>query len=206
MIAAMVTACASILIAVMAYWLNHQGETRRSLRKARIEWVSSQLKDLYGPLLVLTETNEKAWSEYRRRYILSSGEGPAEIRLPELEEARWRTWVEAVFAPTAQKMREIITARGDLIIGGEMPPVVLEFCAHAATYDALLADWDGAVPSKSTLIRHPGNRFLSYVRESYGLLKAEQALLLKAAREAGRTHSINQHVEQNGRRSPSRYF
>ncbi|MFJ9841641.1 hypothetical protein ACIRYZ_14455 [Kitasatospora sp. NPDC101155] len=183
MIAAMVTACASIMIAAMAYWLNHQGETRRSLRKARIDWVSSQLKDLYGPLLVLTETNEKAWNEYHRLYILPADSGPAGIPLTEPEEARWRTWVEAVFAPTAQKMREIITARGDLIIGGEMPPVVLDFCAHAATYDALLANWDKADPSKSTLIRHPGNRFLSYVRESYGSLKAEQALLLKAARE-----------------------
>ncbi|MFI7309017.1 hypothetical protein [Streptomyces hygroscopicus] len=207
MIAAMVTASASVLIAIMAYWLNHQGEIRRSLRKARIDRVSSQLKDLYGPLLVLTETNEKAWSEYCRRYVLPRGVGPAEIPLPELEEARWRTWVEAVFAPTAQEMREIITARGDLIIGGEMPPVVLDFCAHAATYDALLANWDGAGPSKSTLIRHPGNRFLSYVRESYGSLKTEQALLLKAAREGGRAgFGDHQHANQNGRRPLSRYF
>ena len=185
MIAAMVTACASFLIAIMAYWLNHQGETRRSLRQARIDRVSSQLKDLYGPLLVLAETNEMAWSEYCRRYILPVGVGRVDIPLPELEEVRWRTWVESVFAPTAHTIREIITARGDLIIGGEMPPLVLEFCAHAATYDALLANWDEAGPSKSTLIRHPGSRFLSYVRESYGSLKEEQALLLKAAREAG---------------------
>ncbi|MEU7226290.1 hypothetical protein [Streptomyces chrestomyceticus] len=187
MIAAMVTACASLMIAVMAYWLNHQGETRRSLRKARIDRVSSQLKDLYGPLLILTETNEKAWSEYRRRYIRPNEVRPAEVFLPELEETRWRTWVEAVFAPTAQKMREVITARGDLIIGGDMPSVVLDFCAHAATYDALLANWDGADASKSTLIRHPGNSFLIYVRESYGSLKAEQALLLKATCEGGRS-------------------
>ncbi|MFJ9027424.1 hypothetical protein ACIRQP_02670 [Streptomyces sp. NPDC102274] len=105
MIAELVTACVSILIAIMAYWLNHQGETRRSLRKARIDWASSQLEDLYGPLLVLTETNERAWSEYCRRYILSIGAGPAEIPLPEMEEARWRTWVEEIFAPTAQKIR-----------------------------------------------------------------------------------------------------
>ncbi|MFE1363239.1 hypothetical protein ACFW84_03225 [Streptomyces anulatus] len=179
MIAAMVTACASILIAIMAYWLNHQGETRRSLRKARIDWVSSQLKDLYGPLLVLTETNERAWLEYRRSYILPIDVGSGVIPLPEQEEARWRTWVETVFAPTAQKMREIITARGDLIIGGAMPPVILDFCAHTATYDALLASWDGAGSSKSPLISHPGNSFLSYVRESYGSLKAEQEFLLK---------------------------
>ncbi|MFI7286432.1 hypothetical protein ACIBRY_07210 [Streptomyces anulatus] len=182
MIAAMVSACASILIAVMVYWMNHRGETRRSLREARFNRVSCQLKDLYGPLLVLTETNEEAWGQYRRRYIPPTGVGSADVPLPELEEARWRMWVETVFAPTAQKIREVITARGDLIIGGEMPPVVLEFCAHAATYDALLANWGGAGPGKSTLIRHPGSRFLSYVRESYGSLKEEQAALLRAAR------------------------
>ncbi|MEV7285250.1 hypothetical protein AB0O01_11915 [Streptomyces sp. NPDC093252] len=184
MIAAMVTACASLLIAVVAYWLNHRGEIRRSLRQARIDRVSSQLRELYGPLLVLTETNEKAWIEYRSRYIQNIGADSAENPLPEQEEARWRIWVEAVFAPTAQSIRELITARGDLIIGEEMPPVVLEFCAHAATYDALLANWSEAGPSKSPLIRHPGSRFLAYVRASYGSLKEEQTLLLKAARGA----------------------
>ncbi|MCX2183451.1 hypothetical protein KV205_23395 [Streptomyces sp. SKN60] len=191
MITAIVTACASILIAIIAYWLNHQGESRRSQREARIDRVSSQLRDLYGPLLVLTETNEKAWSEYCRRYITPTGVGPAAVPLSELEEARWRTWVEAVFAPAAQKMREVITTRGDLIVEGEMPPVVLEFCAHAATYEALLANWGGAGPSKSTLVRHPGSRFLSYVRESYGSLKAEHALLLKTVRDENRIGSSN---------------
>ncbi|GGQ53909.1 hypothetical protein [Kitasatospora griseola] len=183
MTAALVTACASILIAVLAYWLNHHGETRRSLRRARIEWVNSQLKDLYGPLLVLTETNEMAWSEYRTHHVVRNDDASADAPLLALEDAQWRSWVELVFAPAAQEMRKIITARGDLIIGEEMPPVVLEFCAHAASYDLLLANWNDIGPSKSAPIRHPGSRFPSYVRESYGALKAEQALLLsKAAR------------------------
>ncbi|MFB6955340.1 hypothetical protein ACFCXP_37480 [Streptomyces niveus] len=183
--AAMVTACASILIAIVVYWLNHQGEARRSLRQARIDRVGSQLKDLYGPLLVLAETNEKAWKEYRRRYIEPTGVISVGSPFPQAEETRWHAWVVSVFAPTAQQMREIITAQGDLIIGAEMPPVVLDFCAHASTYQALMEDWEGADPGKSTLIRHPGAQFLSYVRESYGSLKAEQALLLRAARESG---------------------
>ncbi|GAQ54722.1 hypothetical protein a10_04537 [Streptomyces acidiscabies] len=95
---------------------------------------------------------------------------------------RWHVWVEAVFAPRAQQIREIITARGDLIIEREMPPVVLDFCAHAATYDALLADWDTVAVNHSTLIRHPGSSFLLYVRESYVTLKAEQEELLQSSR------------------------
>ncbi|WP_406297024.1 hypothetical protein OG948_15235 [Embleya sp. NBC_00888] len=182
MIASIVTAGAGIVIAIMAYWLNHRGEVRRSLRKERINWVSSQLKELYGPLLVLAETNERAWREYRKSYFPpSSGESP-ESPLAESVSTRWHVWVEAVFAPRAQQMREIITARGDLIIGRDMPAVVLDFCAHAATYDALLANWDTIAVNDSTLIRHPGSSFLSYLRESYITLKAEQEELLKSSR------------------------
>ncbi|MFJ1880827.1 MULTISPECIES: hypothetical protein [unclassified Streptomyces] len=182
MIASIVTAGAGIVIAVMAYWLNHRGEVHRSLRKERINWVSSQLRDLYGPLLVMAETNERAWREYRRAYFPPDpGESP-EGSLTQSVSMRWHVWVETVFAPRAQQIREIVTARGDLIIEREMPAVVLDFCAHAATYDALLADWETAAVNDSTLIRHPGNGFLSYVRESYIALKAEQEELLKSSR------------------------
>jgi hypothetical protein len=176
-----VTAGAGFAIAIMAYWLNHSGEVRRSLQKERINWVSSQLKDLYGPLLVLAETNERAWREYQRMYFRSAPEESLDGSLAELVSARWRVWVETVFAPRAQQIREIVTARGDLIIERDMPAVVLDFCAHAATYDALLANWDTTAVNDSTLIRHPGSCFLSYVRESYSALKAEQEELLKSS-------------------------
>ncbi|MCW8217337.1 hypothetical protein [Streptomyces griseolus] len=183
MITSIVTAGAGIVIAIMAYWLNHRGEVRRSLRKERINWVSSQLKDLYGPLLVLAETNERAWREYRRAYFPPDPVEPPEGSLTESVSMRWHAWVKTVFAPRAQQIREIVTARGDLIIEREMPAVVLDFCAHAATYDALLADWGTAAVNDSTLIRHPGSSFLSYVRESYITLKAEQEELLKSSRQ-----------------------
>ncbi|MFJ6655266.1 hypothetical protein ACIQNG_02715 [Streptomyces sp. NPDC091377] len=182
MIAAIVTAGASMAIAVIAYWLNHRGEVRRSLRAARIDWVSSQLKDLYGPLLVLAETNERAWKEYRRAYFPANLGEPEEGPLSESMSMLWHMWVETVFAPRARQIREIVTARGDLIIEREMPAVLLDFCAHAASYDALLADWDSASVNNSTLIRHPGSSFLSYVRESYDSLKAEQEYLLDSRR------------------------
>ncbi|MFD5553726.1 hypothetical protein ACFWIA_07785 [Streptomyces sp. NPDC127068] len=179
MIAAIVTSGTGIAIAIMAHWLNHRGEVRKSLRNERINWVSNQLEYLYGPLLILAETNELAWKEYRRIYFPLNPEDFPEGPLPETVSTRWRVWVETVFAPRAQQIREIVTARGDLIIEREMPAVVLEFCAHAATYDALLADWDTAAVNDSTPIRHPGSSFLSYVRESYITLKIEQEELLR---------------------------
>ncbi|MYY04020.1 MULTISPECIES: hypothetical protein [unclassified Streptomyces] len=180
MIASIVTSGVGAVIAITVYWLNHRGEVHRSLRKERINWVSSQLKDLYGPLLVLAETNERAWREYRREYF--PHRDPLQGPPAESGSIRWHVWVETVFAPRAQQIRELVTARGDLIIEREMPAVVLDFCAHAATYDALLADWDTVAVNDSTLIRHPGSSFLSYVRESYATLKSEQEELLKSSR------------------------
>ncbi|MBK5990994.1 hypothetical protein JHN53_04950 [Streptomyces sp. MBT58] len=182
MYASIVTAGAGAAIAIMVFWMNHRGEVRRSLRKERINWVSSQLKDLYGPLLVLAETNERAWREYRSTYFLLDPEESPEHSLTESVSTRWHVWVKTVFAPRAQQIREIVTTRGDLIIEREMPSVVLDFCAHAATYDALLADWETVAVNDSTLIRHPGSSFLSYVRESYITLKVEQEELLKSSR------------------------
>ncbi|MGW5351847.1 hypothetical protein ACWERV_15230 [Streptomyces sp. NPDC004031] len=180
MIASIVTPGAGAVIAISACWLNHQGEVRRSIKKERINLVSSQLKDLYGPLLVLAETNERAWLEYRREYFphRESPNGP----LVDSGLMRWHVWVKTVFAPRAQQIRELVTAHGDLIIEREMPAVVLDFCAHAASYDALLADWDAISVNNSTLIRHPGSSFLAYLRESYTTLKDEQEELLKSSR------------------------
>jgi hypothetical protein len=78
-------------------------------------------------------------------------------------------------------MREIVVARGDLIIEGEIPSVVLDFCAHVTAYDALLADWENAGRRDSTLIRHPGSAFLAYLRESYATLRAEREMFLRDA-------------------------
>ncbi|MFE6936428.1 hypothetical protein ACFVDT_30840 [Streptomyces sp. NPDC057699] len=180
MIASIVTSGAGAVIAIMAYWLSHRGEVHRSIEKERINWVNSQLKDLYGPLLVLAETNERAWKEYRKEYF--PHRGSPQNPLADSVSTRWHVWVKTVFAPRAQQIRDIVTARGDLIIEKEMPAVVLDFCAHAASYDALLADWDTIAVNDSTLIRHPGSSFLSYVRESYTYLKDEQEELLKLSR------------------------
>ncbi|MDH3039034.1 hypothetical protein [Streptomyces sp. TRM75561] len=79
-------------------------------------------------------------------------------------------------------MRDIIVTHGDLIIEDEMPQAVLEFCAHAASYESLLSDWEANGSAERVLIRHPGQEFSNYVRESYRRLKNAQADALRRQR------------------------
>ncbi|MFB8172633.1 hypothetical protein ACFC60_32270 [Kitasatospora purpeofusca] len=180
MIAALITASASILIALIAYLMNHRGEIQRSSHQAQLEWVNSQPRELYGPLLVLSETNERSWKAFRAKYLPPQSERIPESRLSSPDRERWSRWVSSSFAPSAQKMRDMILEHGDLIIEDDIPDIVLEFCAHASSYDTRVVSNDTLGTEDDLLIRHPGNDFLNYVRASYRDLKNRQAILMKS--------------------------
>jgi hypothetical protein len=63
MTAAVIAASASVLVAVLAYILNQRGQVRQELRQARLARVSSQVRELYGPLNAMVDVNEAP--EYR---------------------------------------------------------------------------------------------------------------------------------------------
>lgn len=183
MVAALIAATASTLIAVLAYFLNSSGEIARASHRAELEWINSQLRDLYGPLFVLSAANERTWNEFRDRHL---PEDPALRRRQALsgdQEKLWQRWLVAVFVPTARTMRDLIVSHGDLIIENQVPPVVLDFCAHVASYEALLVDEATANGVGAVLVRHPGDDFATYVRESYRQLKGNQAALRAGARQ-----------------------
>jgi hypothetical protein len=175
--AALIAGFASILVAFVAYFLNNHAEIVRAGRRAHLERINRQLQDLYGPLLVLTDSNERTWDEFKLRY-LPNQHLQASPALTEEQEERWRNWLLNVFLPSAQRMRELIISHGDLIIEDEIPAIVLEFCAHVASYSAVVSSWTAGKTSDTVLLRHPGSGFSSYVRVSYGELKARQATLI----------------------------
>lgn len=177
MLAATITASSGILIAVLAYWLNSLGETRRTVHRAKLEWVNSQLRELYGPLLVLTDVNETAWNEYKSRYLTEGTQRRRPEVMTEQEKRRWKVWMSTVFAPAGLQMRDTIMRHGDLIIGNEMPKVVLDFCSHVSSLEVLLAEWNSSEEEEEVLVRHPGSEFVEYVRASYKHLKEVQSIL-----------------------------
>jgi hypothetical protein len=64
--AAVITASASIIVAVLLLFiLNQRALLRQERREARLERLSTQLQDLYGPLNALTDINERIYNALR---------------------------------------------------------------------------------------------------------------------------------------------
>lgn len=61
MSAAVITASASILVAVLVFTLNQRAQIRQERRQARLARINSQLRELYGPLNALVDVNERIW-------------------------------------------------------------------------------------------------------------------------------------------------
>lgn len=168
-----------MLVAVLAYVLNQRGEVRRARRQARLDRLDAQLKELYGPLLVLVESNERTWDAFRERHLPSREDRQSAGGLTEEQRRLWRRWVLTVFMPTARRMREVVVTHGDLFAEDEIPPVIMEFCAHVASYEVTLVAWE-AGEDEDVLVRYPGDALARYVRDAYRSLKAAQADVLRA--------------------------
>ncbi|WAP57830.1 hypothetical protein [Streptomyces sp. S465] len=172
MTAAIITASASIVVAVLAFLLSQRAQIRQERRQARLARINSQLRDLYGPLNTLVDTNEQIWEALRATILPARDE-----RSPEASTSEWRKWRDQALMPTNRRMRELIIEHADLIIESEVPQPLRDFCAHISSLEvAIFEEAEGV--RRRTLIEHPGSDFTSYVHTSFVRLKEEQQRLL----------------------------
>jgi hypothetical protein len=128
---------ASALAATISYIAKQISDGRTKRYEARLFFVTLQLRDLYGPLFLLSEANDKTWSDFRRNF--RSGQKMFDPPLSSEEKAEYIRWVENVFAPCNEKMRRIIETGAHLFIEGEVPKVVLELVSHFDHLNVVLA-------------------------------------------------------------------
>lgn len=172
MSAAVITASASIIVAVLAFVLNQRAQLARERRQAQLARVNLQLRELYGPLNALVDVNERLWTALRESHLppqadRRSGDG----------EEDWRLWRDNALIPANRKMRDLIIEHADLLVESEVPQPLKEFCAHVSSQEIIMAgEREGA--RADILIRHPGTTYVSYVANTYLDLKREQRQLL----------------------------
>lgn len=174
MAAAVITASASILVAVLAYLLNQRGQVLQERRRARLDRVNAQLRELYGPLHAWLDVNERIWEVLRASHL-----PPRESRRPDADSATWRGWRDHSLMPANRRMRDLIVEHADLILESAIPVPLLTFCAHVSALEVAI---ETASPLEHALIGHPGAAYVSYVRDAFSALKAEQRQLLDASR------------------------
>jgi hypothetical protein len=168
MSAAVITASASILVAVIVFILNQRAQIQQERRQARLATVNSQLRELYGPLNASVEVNERIWLALRQSHLPIQGE-----RRPETATEDWRRWRDNALMPANRKMRDLIVEHADLLIGAVFPQALKDFCAHVASLEIVLASEAGGARIGS-LIPHPGDPYVTYVRDSFAQLKTDQ--------------------------------
>lgn len=177
---AVITASVSVVVAVAVFVANQLAQLRNERRQVALTRVNAQLRDLYGPLFALVAVNERFWTAMRGAHL------PGEARrrsgsLSESEADEWRRWLQQGLMPANLKMRDLIVQHADLVVEDDMPQPLQDFCAHVASYEVHLARPDDA-PSGRALIGHPGAPYVTYVRERFADLKAEQGRLLGTRR------------------------
>jgi hypothetical protein len=171
--AAVIAASASILVAVLVFILNQRAQVEQERRQAQLSRVSSQLRELYGPLNALVDVNERIWEALRATYLPPQAE-----RRPEAGTADWRRWRDHALMSANRKMRDLIVEHADLLVETDFPKPLGDFCAHVTSVEIVLAaEAEGL--KEEALIKHPGVAYIVYVRDTYAALKMEQQRLLQ---------------------------
>ncbi len=177
---AVITASASIVVAVAVFVANQLTHLRNERRQAALARVNAQLRDLYGPLFALVAVNEHLWTAMRGAY-LPERDRRRSGSLSEDEAEEWQRWLQQGLMPANVRMRDLILQHADLIVEDDMPHPLQDFCAHVASYEVYLSKPDNRRIGRA-LIGHPGAPYVTYVQDRFAALKAEQARLLGAAR------------------------
>jgi hypothetical protein len=175
---AALTLAVPALIAVVGYAFTYANGLRLAARKDRLDRVTRQLSDFYGPLLALSSANAAAWKAFRRRYRPDMGfwNDPPPTQD---DAAAWRLWMTTVFVPANRQMRDVVVNNADLLDEDDMPQVMLELCAHVAAYEPILLRWqDGDFSEHYVSLNFPGEDLQEYLSRCFRSLKAEQNKLL----------------------------
>ena len=185
-------------------WAAHmqaRADARKSLRAAQVERLSRQIGDLYGPLCSLYETGEAHHHAFLQSY---SKDPTSEVKYrtfapdyagmfePPGREAlaAFRNWTTAVFMETNVKIDELIRRHADLIVGTEIPQVLVQMSAHVAATRIMVEAWshdsfterEEDEVAHMPISSHPPS-LKHYARAAFAVLKAE-LLRLQADRTA----------------------
>ncbi|TDT40751.1 hypothetical protein EV562_102135 [Streptomyces sp. BK208] len=177
----MITLAVTVGLTFVGYVATYLNGLRLSQRQERLARVHRQLGDFYGPLLALTEANSRTFGAFMIRHARPGGTSPfADDSPPTPEElAEWRLWITTVFLPNIRAMRDLVIAHADLLSEPEMPPLLLDLCAHVSGYEITAARWaQGQHDQHLSVVPFPSEALAAYARREFTALKKEQARLL----------------------------
>jgi hypothetical protein len=169
------TVCAAFVAVLFAYRNNlqlHQAQER-------LNWINTQLRDLYGPMYSICEAGQVAWDQFRKEVQLDGGE-PAIGDLTGVYRESFMSWMRNVFMPANRRLYELIVSRSHLLVGERMPDTYKQFCAHVAAYEVILYRWEQCDESMITASTPFPSGFREEIQAAFIRLKRQQQELLKS--------------------------
>jgi hypothetical protein len=175
----LITTTVTILLALSGYLVTYLNNLRLSQRSERLERISRQLSELYGPLYGLIHAETTIFKVFRsivrpNTHFFSEDDPPTEADLE-----AWRLWMSTVFAPINNRMYELVLSKSDLLLETEVPQCFRDLSAHVVGYQLVMKKWEnGDYSQHLSFILFPQEDLLTYVTDSFNALKQEQARLL----------------------------
>ncbi|WP_405528405.1 hypothetical protein OG592_10765 [Streptomyces avidinii] len=177
----MITVVVTIALAFVGYAATYLNGVRLSQRQERLARLNRQLSDFYGPLFALTEANSRIFGAFMERNARADGRSPFAHEVPPSDDelAEWRLWVRTVFLPNIRAMRDLVIKHADLVGEPEMPPILLQLCAHVSGYEITAARWEqGSYDQHLSVVPFPSEEIAAYASQGFAGLKQEQGRLL----------------------------
>ncbi|MGE0743054.1 MAG: hypothetical protein AB7O98_17085 [Hyphomonadaceae bacterium] len=139
----LITLVGSVLLAFISFVFTYLRSRWLKRLDIQYEFVTAQLRDLYGPLYAVTKANSRTWNAFRAifrpgRRLFSDASDP----MTEDEIKVWAYWVTHVFQPSNRRMKQVIESHAHLFTGDGMPQCALDFMAHADMFELVVANWE----------------------------------------------------------------
>src|SRR5664279_2869796 len=107
----------TLLVTVLLAMTGYGYSLYLARRRDRLERISLQLSEYYGPLYSLSRSGEFVWKSFRRAHRPYEGSYWNDRISPvSAEDAHaFRVWMSAVFMPMNRAMKDIVVHRADLL-------------------------------------------------------------------------------------------
>lgn len=168
-----ITSCLALIGLLGTYLYN----LRLARRKDRLDLVTRQINEFYGPFYISTQAGKLGVAAFRKKLgqkaVFADRTKPTPMELEE-----WKIWLPTVLMPINEHREKLILSSAHLIRESEMPSCLLLFVAHVAAYRSVLRKWEqGDYSEFLSVIDFPAE-IEAYASTSFIELKHEQARLL----------------------------
>ncbi len=155
---ALIGAISGAIVASIGWFVTHTLAVKREELARRDntsrEYIESQIKELYGPLLGLIQHSRIVF-EVAAKLLPASGDGRIEFsRFSERDGEVWHFFIERYFLPLNEEIRRLIRSRMYLLKDGVLPKSFEDFFVHEAQFEVLHRLWKEKAVDSSHISGH----------------------------------------------------